>query len=403
MAGRSAVSSPEEPPRGVGVAGPSQVLRVVYVGHSAQLSGAELALLRLLPHVPGVQAHVVLAEDGPLVPRLRAAGATVEVLALPARTAELRRGALGGALPILAVVDTAHYVLRLVRRLLELGPDLVHTNSAKAHIYGGLAARLTGVPQVWHVRDRVSPDYLPSWLVALVRVAARRLPAAVVANSASTLETVPGAPTVAGVPPVLHDPVVPGSPESGRRPGEGLVVGMLGRLSPWKGQDLFLRAFARVAQDRQGLVARIIGSAMFGEDGYERELHALVEEAGLRGAVQFTGFTEDVPAALAQLDVLVHASVLAEPFGQVVIEGLAAGLAVVASGEGGPAEVITDGVDGVLFTPRDEDSLSEVLGRVADDAALRRRLGEGGRARSGDFDPAVIGRQLRRVYDGVLA
>src|SRR5579863_4115866 len=89
-------------------------LRVVYVGHVAQLSGGEIAITRLIDALDDVDAHVILAEDGPLVARLRAVGASVEVLPLRERTRGLGKDRLGlrGA-PITAFLDTATYVFRL--------------------------------------------------------------------------------------------------------------------------------------------------------------------------------------------------------------------------------------------------------------------------------------------------
>ena len=116
----------------------------------------------------------------------------------------------------------------------------------------------------------------------------------------------------------------------------GAVFGMLGRIAPWKGQDLFLRAFAEAFPGGTER-AVIVGTAMFGEEDYERELPALAAELGLDVRVEFRGFREDIWRELAALDVLVHASLTPEPFGQVVLEGMAAGLPVLAPDEGAPA------------------------------------------------------------------
>src|SRR5207237_9288673 len=82
--------------------------------------------------------------------------------------------------------------LRLSRRLRRLRPDIVHTSSLKAALYGGLAARLAGVPGVWHARDRIADDYLPRSAVRVVRAAARTFASAVVADTEATLVTLPG-------------------------------------------------------------------------------------------------------------------------------------------------------------------------------------------------------------------
>ncbi len=378
-------------------------LRVVVLDHSAQLSGAELALLRLLPSLVDAEPLVVLGEDGPLVARLRERGVAAEVLALSPRTAGLSRTAVRpSSLPLTAVRDATAHAVRLAARLRRLRPDVVHTNSNKAHLYGGLAARLAGVPQLWHARDRVVPEFMPPAAVAASRAAARVLPRAVIANSTSTLATLPGARPPQGVAAVLRDPVL-AEELAGERPARSgdLVVGMLGRLAPWKGQDLFLRAFAEAFGAAPGVRARIVGSAMFGEDEYAAGLHRLCAELGIADRVEHSGFVEDVGRVLREVDVLVHASVIPEPFGQVVVEGMAAGLPVVASGEGGPAEVLRDGVTGLLFTPRDVGSLARALTAVAASPELRARLGAAARTASEDYAPGAIARQLEAVYRAV--
>jgi hypothetical protein len=163
---------------------------VAYVGHVAQLSGGEIALARLIDALDDVEAHVILAEDGPLVGRLLAAGVSVEVLPMRERTRDLRKDRVGpGRVPLTAVVDTTTYAFRLARRLRSIRPDLVHTNTLKAGIYGSLAARFARVPAVWHVRDRIAPDYLPRRAVWLTRTLIATLPHGVVANSAATRAT----------------------------------------------------------------------------------------------------------------------------------------------------------------------------------------------------------------------
>jgi glycosyltransferase involved in cell wall biosynthesis len=114
--------------------------------------------------------------------------------------------------------------------------------------------------------------------------------------------------------------------------------------------------------------------------------------------VEFVGFTEDVLAILGAVDCLVHASTVPEPFGQVVVEGMAAGLPVIASNEGGPAEVITDGVDGLLCPPGDPSALAALLLRVAADPDLRSRLGAAARVRTVQFTPERVDRKIMRTY-----
>jgi glycosyltransferase involved in cell wall biosynthesis len=277
----------------------------------------------------------------------------------------------------------------------------VHTNSLKSSLYGGIAGRLARVPVVWHIRDRIADDYLPSPAVRLVKLMARHLPTAVVGNSRATLDTLGPTPAPQAVVP---SPVTVTRPRPGPATGRGseLRVGMIGRLAPWKGQHIFLDAFAR-ALPQPGACAVVVGAALFGEERYADELRSQVSALGLDGRVDFRGFRDDIGAELAALDIVVHASVSAEPFGQVVVEAMAMGLPVIAAAAGGPAEIVDHEVTGLLFPPGDIDALARALARLASDAGLRASLGAAGLARARDFRPEVVAPLVEHVYRKLLA
>lgn len=374
--------------------------QVAYIGHTAELSGGELALARTLRALENVDAQVFLAEDGPLVDRLESVGATVEVLPMGERTRSLRKGSVSRRLPLAAVADTVAYSVRLARRLRRLRPDIVHTNTLKAALYGGIAGRLAGVPVVWHVRDRIAPAYLPRSAVWLVRAASRVVPTMVVANSDATLATLGRGPRrSAVVPSPVEFPSI-GEVTTREREDRPFTVGLVGRLAPWKGQDLFLRAFAAAfAGGEQRAV--VVGSALFGEDEWAGSLPRLAGSLGIADQVEFTGFVDDVGSVYRGLDALVHASTIPEPFGQVVVEGMAAGLPVVAANAGGPAEIITNEVNGLLYPMGQASALAERLQALASSAALRRRLGDAGRQRAAVFEPCRVAAQMMTVYRSV--
>ncbi len=378
-------------------------LGVVYLDHCAQLSGGQLALLRLLPGLrESVDARVILAEEGPLVASLEEAGVAVEVLPMAERARGFRGRHIGrGRSSASAVAATAAYVARLAMRLRHLRPAVVHTNSLKAAVYGGMAARSVGVPLVWQLRDRIAPDFLPAPAIRLVRATGRLLPDAVLGNEA----TLPTLGRIRGAALLAVDPVDPRCFEVDRQRVDGdstpLRVGMVGRIDWWKGQDVLLAAFAHAFPGRDAEAA-IIGAAMFGEHEHERALHELADRLGIAAQVEFRGFRADIPAELARLDVAVHASVIPEPFGQVVTEAMAAGLAVVAADAGGPSRIITDGVDGLLTPPGDAAALSAALQRLASDPGLRARLGAAGRRRARDFSIEAAARAALVAYRAVL-
>jgi glycosyltransferase involved in cell wall biosynthesis len=379
--------------------------RVVYLDHVARISGGEIALARALAALGDrVDGHVILGEHGPLVDRLRDAGVSVEVVPMPEAAREVRRDDVRpSTLGVTALRDTARYVRTLRRRLRELRPDLIHTNSLKAALYGGVAGRLAGIPVIWHIRDRIAPDYLPKPAVGMVRVASRLLPSVVIANSHATLGTLHKFRRgVVVTNTVVYDPIRVAAPRS-LSDETPFRVGIVGRLAAWKGQDLFLEAFARALPDGD-TEAWVVGQAMFGEDEwYADTLPDQAEHLGIAERVVFRGFRENVWDELAQIHVLVHCSVIPEPFGQVVVEGMAAGVPVIAADSGGPAEIITDGVNGLLTAPGDVEALAAAMRKVHDDRALRRRLVSGGLVRAEDYSPEQTAKALLAVYESVVA
>jgi glycosyltransferase involved in cell wall biosynthesis len=370
----------------------------VYVDHVARLSGAEIALARMLPALAEhVDVRVILGEDGPLVERLQQAGVEVEILALPAAARDTRKDTVTArGVGLAAGVETARYVASLRRRLRALRPDILHTNSLKSALYGGVAGRAAGVPVLWHVRDRIASDYLPGAAVRLVRSAAAVLPTAVVTPSEVTMATLPARrPSIRAV---VADSVDP-PPDAGARSPDPhpLRVGIVGRLAEWKGQHVVLEAFA-AAFPAGETELWLIGDAMFGEAAYVDRLRRQIASLDLTGRVELRGFRGDVWAELAQLDVLVHASISPEPFGQVVLEGMAAGLPVIAAVPGGPAEIMVDGVDGLLTPSGSVDALAAALTRLAGDPALRDRLGRNARTAAERYTPSRTAQGLLEVY-----
>jgi len=367
--------------------------KVLYLGHGARLSGGELALLRQIPALHDVDPTVVLAEQGPLVDELTIRGIPVEVLEMSPRLIETRRAdATVWKVGFGRVRDLVEYVAQLRATVRRLRPDVIHTNTLKAALIGGVVGRLTRTPVVWQIRDRIASDYLPSSAVQMVRFLARLLPAAVIGNSTSTLATVPGGRYRAVIPSPLDPEAGPGPRGSGP-----FTVTMVGRLSPWKGQDLFLEAFAQAFPYGEAR-ARIVGEALFGEEEYATALLGLAEALGIADRVEFLGFRRDVADLLRTSDVQVVASRLPEPFGNVVLEGMACGVAVVAPDAAGPAEILVNGETGVLVPPDDVHALAEALEVLASDPAMRQRLSEAAQHEVAKYRPERLAERYLACY-----
>ena len=348
-------------------------VRVAVLDHTAQLGGAELALLRTVRALDpaAVEVTVVLFADGPLAGRLRDAGVAVRVLPLDPRIAQTDRAAAGRSAVGAArsAAATLPFVARLARLLRDLQPDVVHTTSLKADVIGLPAARLARRPLVWHVHDRIAEDYLPAPVARALRMLARRGPRHVVVNSratAATLLPLPRGWTLAY--PGLAPEQVAADP-AGRPAPATPVIGLVGRVSPTKGQREFVAAAALLAERFPDARFRVVGAALFEEQAYEVELRAQVAALGLADRVELTGWVADPVGEIDRLSVLVHASPVPEPFGQVVVEGMARGVPVIATAGGGVDEIAVadDGTPRCLVVPpRDVPALAEAVARVLD-------------------------------------
>lgn len=369
----------------------------LFLAHSAAPSGAELAMLRLTEQFPSDKVVVMFAEDGPLISRYRDAG--IDVVVRVASAGSISRQERSVVRKLSAVLDFIRYGWRTGKWASESGVTLIVANSIKSLIYGSVAALRAQVPIVWSVHDRISPDYF-RWIDALItKAVGRLLPAGYIVNSQSTLDTIwcgkkPTLISPPGIIPTRHGRAIENEFE-----GLNQIV-MVGRLSPWKGQLLFVEAFRRVFSDTN-VQAVIVGDALFGETEYAERLHAAAAESGCAERIIFTGNVTDVRPILLESQILVHASTIPEPFGSVVVEGLDAGCAVIATSPGGPSEVISSGYNGMLVPCGDVDAMEAALRVLADNAALRRKLALNGPARSVDFDVRNLARTMTAWLEAV--
>jgi PAS domain S-box-containing protein len=395
---------------------------ILYLDHTARLSGGEIALVRLLGSVDRSKIHpiVLLAEQGPLVDRLVASGIETHVLPLSARVKDVRKDTLGfGSVgKIWSALSVLVYAGRVALFARQHQIRVIHTNSLKADLYGGVAGLLARVPVVWHVRDHIAPSYLPMPVVRAFRLLARLLPSYVITNSESTREQLylPESRLSRVVPSgldfrnsVVHDGLV--SDEYNYVPSSTptedlsptLKIGIVGRLASWKGQHIFLEAAERLTAHGYQAHYVIIGAALFGEDAYEAELRRTADTETLRGSVTFLGFQKDVASLLRGLDILVHASTSPEPFGQVVIEGMAEGLPVVATNGGGVREIITHGENGLLVPMGESVPLADALEHLISDPADARRMGQAAYHHvRRHFTSEQSARRVEKVYQELL-
>lgn len=355
--------------------------RLLVVDDSARAGGGQMSLINYLRQPSVFSRSVMFVEGGPLLEAARATGVDVEELGAPTSSAER--------------------LLRLPRlwRFLRNHPaDVILVNSLRAAILVSAIPGARGT-RLLYVHELLSRDWIATGRFGplkdvLFRYWVLRRFAGFIANSDLTAGTIPAR---------VRGPVRRAYPVAGitrieeRTPSpsnEPLRVLYLGRIARWKGIGTLLEAFDESVRrkDGPGITITIAGDASFGDP----DLLPAIEDRARRWPDRFVhlGFVTDVDDALAHADVLYSGSLLPEPFGLGVVQALAAGVPVVASAGGGPAEIVGDTGAGVFFPAGDARALTEALQALSEDRSRLASLTDAAPAAARRFLDTATAAQL---------
>lgn len=376
---------------------------VLLLHSSAGRYGADRQLVAMASGLDPARwrATAVLAEDGPLVGDLRDVGC--EVLVRPLSV--LRREVFSPTGLVRVAADWSGDAFALGRIARRRGSALVHTNTSVT-LGGFPAARLLGIPHVWHVREIYAgfERWWPAYGRMLLSAAAVPCVSEAVRDQFSGLGRRDRAR-------VLHDGLAlapdPVDRAEARRalglPADAHVVALLGRLSAWKGQRLLVEALGRPPlRDDGRTVVLLAGSAWRDDPALAEELQGRAAALGVGERLLLPGFVDRVGLVYAAADVIAVPSVNPDPLPNSALEAAAAGCCVVAADHGGLREILDGGRTGVLVPPGDADALAGTLAALRDDPDRRARLGALAATDAADrFGAARLAAGLQALYDEV--
>jgi glycosyltransferase involved in cell wall biosynthesis len=263
---------------------------------------------------------------------------------------------------------------------IHVGADVVHAHGYKADIYVYLALRGTAIPYVSTCHNWLNNDIT----VRLYGIADRfvlRNYMRVVAVSADVQQRLRKAgvarekisPIRNGIDLQPFENATPAIRPAADSKENSLRIGLIGRLSPEKGIDIFLRAAALVLPEFPNARFLLVG------EGPDRDkLELLIDELKMRDSISFLGRRDDMPSIYASLDVMVSASRF-EGLPMAILEGMATGLPLVATAVGEVSTVVLEGRTGLLVKPEDPNALAEKILELLRDPAKRRRFGTAAR------------------------
>ena len=302
----------------------------------------------------------------------------------------------------------ARKVWPIVRVIQEYGIDLVHVNTGLRHGKPAIiAAWLTGTPCVCHVRmfhrlhhfDKVFTRLVDCFVCISSAIAEHYIAQGMPLTKATVIHNAVDLSEFS-----LANDVALVRSELGWTCDERLV-GVVSRLDWWKGHEYFLEAVAEVAQHIPNLRGLIVGEPENTprNQEYYQMLQSLAKSLEIEDRVVFTGFRSDVPRLLSALDVVVLSSSAPEPFGRVVIEGMAAGKPVVATAAGGVLDIIEDGVNGLLVPPKDSRAIARAILWLLSNPEKAEQMGLAARRRVEErFTVQHHVAAVQSVYDSVL-
>ena len=343
---------------------------------ATQRGGSEVVLQHLLEFrdEADLEPMVAFLQPGPMVDWCRERGTQAVII----DAGRLRQP--------LRFVRTVRALVRIARRTRS---QVVIGWMAKGQLYAGLTALAARLPSIWLQTG------MPSGLAPLDR-AATLLPARLVMTQSRGVERAqrklwPRRPTTVVYPAVdtdRFDAARIGDQRATRRrlglPEDDPIFGSVGRLDRWKGFHVLLDALPDVANRHPNATVVLVGGRHEFHPSYADELAEQASRLGREGRVLLVGPQPNPEDWMQAMDVFCHTSEN-EPFGMVVIEAMALGKPVVASAEGGPTEVITPGVDGLLSPYGDEVALAAAILRLLDDEQMRLTVGEAAKRRAQDF------------------
>jgi glycosyltransferase involved in cell wall biosynthesis len=357
-------------------------MKIIFYNHTGKVSGAERLLLSVLVRLDGREFDRVMLcpEDGPLAELAAEAGITVQTVSNLEARFTWRPGAL---------IRYCRSFLKVIRdfrrKVVALSPDLIHANSIRAGLVATAATVGLKMKVIWHLHDLLPRHPLSTGIRMFAALSKRSrmiaVSQAVGKNFCGHLSGLLKKRTVVILNAIDLKDFVAADNRDEIRAGlslakEDFAIGIVGQLTPRKGQMELLGAFEKLSRTVPEAVLVIAGAAIFNRDHeYEQMLRRTVELPGISGRVRMLGARKDVPEIMRALDLLVVNS-RREPFGLVACEAMACGTPVLATASDGLPEIIDHQRNGWLVPFGDQQKLVEALTFLNERPEVRKTLAE---------------------------
>ena len=360
----------------------AKIRHILFLQSSSEGYGSGKIILQVLRFYQnqGLAPVVVLTNEGPIQSDLQAMDIPVYIQNLGI----LRRKYVnpGGIFNRVQKNLKAYRFLNLLHQKYSF--ELVYSNTL-AVVVGSIWAKRNQLPHIWHIHE-ILPGPAP-----LVKLLAKMLdsstPRPIAVSQAvgnhwqaelnnSKVEIIPN-----GIP---YDDLLTAKgnlkSELGLDP-DSILVGLIGRINPGKGQLFFLEIAEKVAKKYPKAHFVLVGDPFPGYESILEEIREKIRSRKLATKVSYLGFRKDIPDVMASLDIFVLPSVLPDSFPTVILEAMAAGKPVIATKSGGASEMVLEGETGFLIQIHDVSAGTKAISTLIENPSLRNSMGESGRQR----------------------
>ncbi len=370
---------------------------VCFVSHSSQKGGSERSLLELLEGLvkAGLSCHVLLPENGPLE-------ADLKRLSVSYRVIPYRWWTLGEHEDHRkAIEEIALQSVFVTEEIGRLNPCLIYSNTSVINI-GAIAATELGIPHVWHIREYGELDHAMSFILEKKeRFEYISGNSNFVIFNSNAIKNYYSIYADFNSNAVIYNNVSVSEVDVKERKifttTNRFRTIIVGNICEGKGQKDAILAIKELKNDGFDVELAIIGDTA--DPRYEKECKNIIEKEGLNDSVHIIGYLDNAFHAMKQADAVLVCS-KNEAFGRVSIEGMLASKPVIGTNSGGTAELIIDGVSGLLYEPEDFQQLKGKIKFLIDNPEKKRKMGEEGyKFVVGSFSQNTYSKMIKDVID----
>ena len=353
--------------------------------HSIMLGGGEHSFLDLLSHLsPTWKPVAVVPKEGELAAKLQKKNIETIVIPLPKLRPRF----------ILKILSSFRNFFKACKKY---RPALIYANGSRAAFYGGIVGRILSLPVVWHCRIADSDNYLDFILTRLCNH--------IVANSHATAKRF-GTHIQTKVTVVYNGLDIQWLRENTiNRPTqsnvERKIVLVVARVSRWKRHDMVLSAFTDVAKSDPNVHLVCLGAPDSSEPEWWAYLQDRTKHSAFSDRIHWVGHVDDVRPWYRIAHMLVLASEN-EPFGRVLVEAMACGVPIIATGSGGVPEIVRHDQDGFLVSPGKADEVADAMEGILKDEALQKRLARSAEERAQFFSLDTHMEEMLQIFQNSI-